>query len=218
MTRKRQDGPAKVAFNAAAGGRVRNGEREEPPTEVTLSCGVVLKFKPVPSLAIREAAMRIQVPEVPKVLMEDKGREEENPNDPDYLLAVAEHKAAVALVANNVILILGTEIGHVPDGMARPEEDGWLDEMQVLGIEFDTESRSARKLAWLKFYAIRTDEDTVKALMGPMRSAGVSEVDVASAIDSFRSDEARPASDGSDGPQDGGDGADVREPDTGASS
>lgn len=218
MPRKRQDGPAKVAFDAATGGRARNGEREELPTEVTLSCGVVLKFKPVPSAAIREAVIRIKAPEVPRVLIEEKGREEENPNDPDYIFAVAEHKAAQALVANDVILLLGTEVASVPESVYAVSDKGWIEELAVVGIEVDGGNAAARKLAWLKFYAIRTDEDTLKALMGPMRSAGVSEVDVAQAIDSFRGDKARPASDGSDGPQDGGDGADVREPDTGPSS
>lgn len=207
-------GAATKAFDAAVGGS--GIAAEEIPTTTTLSCGVVLRFKPVPSLAIREAAMRIVAPTVPMIHIEDKDRDEENPNDPDYQMAVAEYEAAKALVANDVILLLGTEVESVPEGIAALQDQSWVEQLQVLGIEFDTENHSARRLAWLKFYILRTDEDSIKALLGPMRSAGVSEGDVATAVASFRDRTARPASDGA-GLPDNGDGADVPEPDTGTS-
>lgn len=208
-------GAPKKAFEAAVGGS--SVVPEAVPTTVILSCGVVLRFKPVPSLAIREAAMRIEAPQVPVVHMEDKDRDEENPNDPDYLRAVAEYEAAKALVANDVILLLGSDIESVPEGIAALQDQSWVQDLQALGIEFDTENHAARKLAWLKFYILRTDEDSIKALMGPMRSAGVSEVDVAKAMASFRDREERTARNGAELP-DGGDGANVSEPDPGASS
>jgi hypothetical protein len=176
---------------------------------------VVLRFKPVPSLAIREAAMRIEAPAVPTVHIEDKGRDEENPNDPAYKWAVAEFEAARAMVANDVILLLGNEIESVPEDVAAIQDQSWIEDLQAVGIEFDAENRAARKLAWLKFYVLRTDADSLKALMGPMRSAGVGEVDVAKAMDSFRDREERSADNGA-GLPDGGDGADDTEPSAGA--
>ncbi len=214
-TTKARTGASKKAFEAAVGGS--SVAPEAVPTTVTLSCGVVLRFKPVPSLAIREAAMRIEAPAVPVIHLEDKGRDEENPNDPAYLQAVAEFEAARAMVANDVILLLGTEVVSVPEGVAALQDQDWIQDLQLLGIEFDPDHPGARKLAWLKFYVLRTDEDSVKALMGPMRSAGVGEADVAKATASFR-DRAERTADNGAGLPDGADGANDPEPGAGAGS
>ncbi len=214
-TTKARTGASKKSFDAAVGGS--STAPEAVPATTTLNCGVVLRFKPVPSLAIREAAMRIEAPTVPVIHVEDKGRDEENPNDPAYLKAVAEFEAARAMVANDVILLLGNEVESVPEGVAAVQDQSWIEDLHALGIEFDTENRAARKLAWLKFYVLRTDEDSVKALMGPMRSAGVSEVDVAQAMASFRDLQKRAADNGAELP-DSGDGTDDSEPSAGAGS
>jgi hypothetical protein len=213
--RRAKTGASKKAFDAAVGGS--SVAPEAAPTTVTLSCGVVLRFKPVPSLAIREAAMRIEAPAVPTVHIEDKGRDEENPNDPTYKQAVAEFDAARAMVANDVILLLGNDVESVPEDVAAVQEQSWIEDLQAVGIEFDAENRAARKLAWLKFYVLRTDEDSLKAIMGPMRSAGVGEADVAKAMDSFRN-RAERAVDNGVGLSDGGNGADDPEPGAGAGS
>ena len=48
-----------------------------------LSSGVVLKIKPVPPLLIRQAVAKIKRPKPPVIFLEDKGVEEENPDDPE---------------------------------------------------------------------------------------------------------------------------------------
>ncbi|KKM75808.1 hypothetical protein LCGC14_1386490 [marine sediment metagenome] len=214
-TKAKTRAASKKAFDAAVGGS--SAAPEAAPTTVTLSCGVVLRFKPVPSLAIREAAMRIEAPTVPTIHIEDKNRDEENPNDSAYIQAVAEYEAAQALVANDVVLLLGADVEHVPNGVAHLDDDSWVQDLQLLGIEFDPDHLGARKLAWLKFYILRTDDDQVKALMGPMRSAGVGEGDVAKAMDSFRDHTAR-ATDNGAGVPDSADGAEDPEPSAGAGS
>ena len=216
MPTKRKAKASQKAFDAAVGGS--SVAPEAAPTTVTLDCGVVLRFKPVPSLAIREAAMRIEAPAVPLVHIEDKDRDEENPNDPAYKLAVAEFEAARAMVANDVILLLGNDVVlPIPEDVAALDDDSWVRDLQLLGIEFDPDHPGARKLAWLKFYVLRTDEDSVKALMGPMRSAGVGEADVAKAMASFPDREKR-ATDNGAGLPDGGNGVDDPEPSAGAGS
>jgi hypothetical protein len=216
MPTKRKVKASQKAFDAAVGGS--SVAPEAAPTTVTLSCGVTLRVKPVPGLAIREAVMRIEAPTVPMVHIKDKGRDEENPNDPDYVKALAEYAEAKVLVANDVVLLLGSEIvPPIPEDVIPLDDDGWIPNLSYLGIEFDAENPAARKLAWLKFYVLRTDEDQIRALMGPLRSAGVGEADVARAMESFRNRKERAADNGAGLPN-GGDGADNPEPGTGASS
>src|SRR5437016_985353 len=48
--------------------------------------GLVLRLKRVSRLVIVEAGRKIPVPRPPTMYIEEKGREEENPDDPDYIL------------------------------------------------------------------------------------------------------------------------------------
>jgi len=157
------------------------------PMMVQLSSGIVLKVRPVPPLAIRQAVMNVERPRVPIVFIEEKGREEENPDDPGYREALFEYQMATGLVAMKALLLLGTEVDTLPDGMVGPSDDAWLDELQEVGVEVEAKSPRARYLAWLQFYALKTNEDITAAMEGPRKASGITEEDVALAVQSFRS-------------------------------
>lgn len=176
------------ALEAAAQAR-RDGQ--QMPETVELSNGIVFRVKPVPPLAIRQATMRVAKPQVPKVLIKEKDREEENPSDPTYLEEMEAYEEATSLAALDAVLLLGTKVESLPEGIFPDKEDEWVEDLRFLGIEFDTENPRARYLAWLRFYAIGSDEDLVRLLAGPMAMAGVKEGDVAEAVASFRSGTAR---------------------------
>jgi hypothetical protein len=120
-------------------------------------------------------------------MIEDKGREEENPNDPDYKQALLDvsWKRGETVIA--VYLTVGTSIISMPDTMEPMESSNWLETLAFLGVEVP-DSKRARYLAWLKFYVL-SDDDLTKLTQAVMRYSGVTlEVDVQEAQASFRSD------------------------------
>lgn len=156
----------------------------------TLSTGVVLRLKSVPPLAIREASLSIRPPAIPTVYMEDKGREEENANDPDYLQAMNRYALEQLFRVSDVLMLLGTSIvGEVPEGVFGPDSDEWMEPLEALGIALPENVRTnkhVRYLAWLRLYAVRSEQE-VAYLMGRIASlSGVTEVEVQRAAAAFR--------------------------------
>lgn len=210
--------PEQQATAAALAAAAASDEREKPDAErgiQVLSNGIRIRIKAVPPQAIRDAIAAIPVPEVPTTFVESKGREEENPNDPDYQKAVAATEEAQALASQRVAMVLGTELIDVPEGMQRPEDDGWIEDAEWLQLEVPRDDRRARYCAWLRYYAIQTHEDLAKTQSAPLLLASLSEEEVDQAVDTFRRRTPRradnvglpvaPDTDGDRVPDDGGD-------------
>lgn len=150
--------------------------------------GIVLKLSPVPPLAIREAAILTPPPRVPMWISPDKEREEPNPNDPDYLAALDRYSAEQSFRVADTIHLLGTAIEHVPDGIDRPEDDGWIDRLDSLGIKVDRDNPHKRYLSWLRLYAYSSKVDISMVTALTTRLSGVTEEEVQRAAASFRRD------------------------------
>lgn len=159
-------------------------ERGECDT-VTLSTSVVLKIKPVPKFFIFDVTARITKPKPPLVFIENKGREEENPDDPDYQEALEKWVINVASAGNDVALLRGSEIESIPERIPGPDSEDWKNEMEVLGLPMIKNAR-ARYLTWVKAIAAPLDRD-INLLLGEIgRLTGVSEKDVEDAVARFR--------------------------------
>lgn len=193
MAKGRRDEAAEVAAEVA----------EESPAlelqdEITLKNGIRLKLRSVPLFLVQEAASRIKEPEVPIVYNADKERDEENPDNPAYQEAVARVKNDRIEAGMDVMFLLGTELLHVPDGMFRPEDDAWLETLEVLGLSdlVSSPSQKLRYLQWLKFYAFDrgSDMSAVYYIIGA--KSGVVEEEVMKALESFRGGEGRNATNG----------------------
>lgn len=157
------------------------------PTEITLVTGVVLALRPVPPLAIRQAIISVPEPKVPMVRIPDREDLEPNPNDPDYLAALAVRELKQFLVTSEVMLLLGTSVCSVPDNAYGPESDEWVEPMREgLGMEVDTSNKHKRYLSWLRFYAIATERDSFRVLDAVTAMSGVTELEVQRAADAFR--------------------------------
>lgn len=178
------------AFKAATGPPDDSGKKLNT---ITLSSGVVLKMRRVAPLAISDAVARVKEPEVPRIFQEDKGREEENPEHPDYKRAMEKYEETTGLVAMNVLLLMGTSIESIPEELSKPEDEDWIENLEFLEVKIDKDSPKARYLGWLRYYALTSDQDFM-AVMDLARSfAGVKEEDVQAAAKSFPSEEARRA-------------------------
>ena len=174
---------------------VEAGEATEQKSEngrfvVELSTGVKLKIRPVPRHFMYEVTRRFIRPKPPIIFIEDKGREEENPGDPEYAEALERFLSDIANAATDVALLRGTEIEHIPDGIPKPDSKVFREEMELFGMPMLDSSR-ARYLYWIKSIAAPTSED-INDLLGELgRLTGVAESDVEDAVNRFRSVTAR---------------------------
>jgi len=151
----------------------------------TSSNGIVFRFRPVSRLIITDAIRRIKDPKPPLVMDPDKGRMEENPNDPDYVEAVADADYRRGMLAVDVYLSMGTEVVYRPEELESVESTGWSDDLESFGLEIPARGR-ARYVAWVKYYAL-TDEETNTLTLMAMRHGGATlEDDVAEALAGFQ--------------------------------
>lgn len=155
----------------------------------TLASGVVLKVKKVSPLLLRRAVQKVTKPVIPVFHDEDRGRDIENPNDPDYLAALAEYESSQGYASLDMMILMGTELISVPEGMDRPEDTDWVELLRVGGIDPDISSDHARYLSWMQLIAITDMADVQSIAMAVARKTAVREVDVQASLDSFRSNE-----------------------------
>lgn len=195
---KGQQPPIDTRTIEAAAGAINDEEESDGsrPATVTCSNGLVLRVKAVPPYLIQRAAQRITAPKVPKVWMEDKGREEENPADPAYQEALVEYTLLTADAGANVMLGAGTTIEELGPDMEGPDGDEWMETLAYFGVEFDPANRMSRYITWLTCYALPTAGDLQKVVTAVARRTGVSEGEVSDALTAFRDREARGANNG----------------------
>jgi hypothetical protein len=116
---------------------------------------------------------------------EDIGREEENLADPNYLEAYARYQSELSVAVIDTMVLMGTEVESLPDGIYSPEDDGWTRKLRVLKIN-PGEDEMERYLMWVKYYSAASDEDITKIVETVGRLSGVAEEDVSEAITQFR--------------------------------
>lgn len=186
MEDSRLDAQSVLAAEAAT-------EEFDAPSTLTLKSGVVLNLKPVPPLLLRRAMTGIDPPKVPMVFDADRGREIENPNDPDYLHALEAVATAQENAVLGVLILRGTAPSSIPDGFPKPEDESWQEELAVLA-DFNPALGSIplatapqRYLAWIQYVVLTDIEDLVLIGASVARLSGVRELDVGTAMHSFRS-------------------------------
>ena len=178
-------------------------------TEVTLPNGVKLKLQKSPPFALQQAVANLEPPKVP-IWKSPKGRDEENPNDPDYIKALAQYQGQTGQAALNALFLFGVEVVSVPSGMQTIEDTTWSDELAFLDMVVPDDPNSrVRKLMWLKVVAIAQEEYLEEVSNKLFALQGLSEEDIAAAIDSFRGGAAGGSNNGSDPDANSGDGNNV---------
>lgn len=152
--------------------------------EMTLANGIVLELVAFPHEILRRAMRVIERPKPP--LVEINGEQEENPADPDYLQSIDEYDERRMACVIDVLRAKGTRVKTVPEGMQRPEDDGWIEDARIFGVEPDVSSPTRRYLEWLNLYAIDRTYDGVNLQAALLMKYGILESEVAEAIESFR--------------------------------
>lgn len=175
----------------------------------TSSDGLRFQLYKVNPHLIVEAGRQLREPPVPIVFLEDKGRNEENPNDPDYQAALQEFQLERGLLVVNTHLAFGTKLlnaDELPEGKFPVDDPTWAEDLQeTLGIIVPPKGK-ARYLRWLKFHLLDGDDMNEIAAAVMRYSGRVTEADVEQAENSFRDNESGPADQGLSA------GAEVRSP------
>lgn len=172
-------------------------ERRGRYADFTLQNGIVLAMRPIPPLLLQAVSDEFRAPDPPTIWLEDRERHEPNPNDPAYLKEIQRITEAEQLATEDLTLAVGTSVKHVPEGMFKPEDDGWVTQVKFaaklgkLDIEIDTEDEVKRYLAWLRFYALESSTDIVMVRNLSTMLAGIQEGEVDEVIESFRGDPRR---------------------------
>lgn len=158
------------------------------------SRGAVLKLQPVTNMILNNITRERPQPKVPRVFIEAKGREEENPNDPDYLEAMNNYNYEIGMLAIDISVALGTALDlDEPQAvdLIFPQEEEWRAGLIFIGLT-PSELGPARYVDWIKYYAT-TSITELQALHEAVRSLSgyVTESAVQAVEDSFRGDEER---------------------------
>ncbi len=183
---------------------------QQAPT-VTLSNGVKVRIEAPNLFAFSDICREIRdnEPQPPVVHIEEKGREEENPSDPEYLRALERYTANSSERLHNLMLLTGLKVVEVPDGVSALENDEWLDLLKALGLPLP-ENPIDRKIAWLK-YVIVSDVVDLALVSTPLRAMlGIEEKAVANSVNLFRSFTQQPVDNGSESKSDNQNGNRVR--------
>jgi hypothetical protein len=159
--------------------------QEQPKDRYASSNGIVFKLKRVSRMLVVDAGRKIALPKVPRVFIEAKGRDEENPNDPDYINALREAQYLRGMTAVGIVLAFGTEVFTKPESVVAVDEDSWRDDLTELGMEVPDKGK-ARYVSWLKYYALNDDDFNALTEAAFRYSGMVSEEDVKKAAEQFR--------------------------------
>lgn len=180
--------------------------------EYQVSNGIVLAYRPVPPALTNALRMELdaRLPRVPVVWIEDKGRNEENPNDPDYIAALAKAERLNQLAIDDMLCAAGTEVVSVPEGCFQPDDDGWTQTPAIkaairAGLPLDLDDPQKRFVAYVRYYCLATFIDAMVHSQLSVAVQGIREEDVDAAMAAFRgiperdADSGAPAQDGVDG-------------------
>jgi hypothetical protein len=155
---------------------------------VTLSTGVRARVKPVSSKLLDEIARSVPEPAVPKQFIEGKQREEYNPLDPAYQLAVKEANHLRGLRSTEALIMFGIElVDEIPALVEWEPKLRFLERRGMIDLSgYDLVDPLDREFVYKTMIAVATPD-----LMLVSMASGLTEVEVADAMASFQREKVR---------------------------
>jgi len=141
-----------------------------------LSTGVSARIIPVSASLIQEVTSKIKEPKIPMWYNDDKGREEPNPNDPDYLAKLKQAETERGQAAMDAMIMFGIDL---IDGV--PNDKTWLKKLKFIGIEVNQDDEFELEFAYKKYIAVGNSD-----LMAVGRKAGITQEAISQAAKSFQ--------------------------------
>jgi hypothetical protein len=164
--------------------------RPDDEWESTHHPGLIFKLRKMSRMALVEAGRKVIDPKVPVVWIEDKQRNEPNPNDPDYREELSRAAWVRSTTIVNTCLVLGTKLLHQPEELDALDSQEWLEQLDFIGIAVP-EGKYSRYAAWVRYYALDDDELTDLVIHVQRFNGVVTEQDVQQAAEEFKSSETR---------------------------
>jgi len=155
---------------------------------VTLSTGVRARVMPVSSKLLDEIARSVPEPPVPKQFIEAKQRDEYNPLDPTYQLAVKEANHLRGLRTTEALVMFGIElVDEIPALVEWEPKLRFLERRGGIDLSgYDLVDPLDREFVFKTLIAVATPD-----LMLVSMASGLTEVEVADAMASFQREKAR---------------------------
>jgi hypothetical protein len=152
-----------------------------PDNTVCLSSGVMLRAKQANPMLLITVMAAFPRPEPPTQFNSMMGRNMENPDDPDYISRVKAWTMENSNAVLNAFILLGTELVSKPKDVIGPEEDGWLERYEALGLPIKPMNKDWRYLKWVTTIAAVNEKDLelIRDAVGAL--SGVKEADVTAA-------------------------------------
>jgi hypothetical protein len=178
--------------SASVAVQVAKSMRGNIPTEpIKLSTGYWALITPVSAPLIDEASSRVPEPRPPTVFVDDKGREEENPNDPDYLRELERLDVERSMAAIDVIIMMGIDLVNEDGTPYEIDENGkWrkqlkmLQKMGRLNLErYDLKDPDELEFVFKKYIATATADIPMLSSFSGMDAGEIDE-----AVKTFRGD------------------------------
>lgn len=162
-------------------------EQKKDQPDIIEMYGVKARVVTVPVGLIQDALAKIKQPDVPTWFNEDKGRDEENPNHPDYLRDIDEYREKRGLVTTDTLCLFGIDI---EDGWP-PGDTKWLRRLKLM------HKRDSLDLEWvdwddeidLEFLFKRYVLGTSSVIARISAKTGVTQEGIAQAKDGFPGNE-----------------------------
>lgn len=154
---------------------------------VTLNNGIQFEVKAVAAFAVKKKQEELEAtkPKVPIVHIFDDDRDVEVPEDPRYQADLQRWQANMVEATYEALIILGTKLLAVPEGLQAPEAAEWADDLALVGLPVPAKGK-ARYMAWVKYYACADNKDMMTLIRAVNRAVGVTEEDAAQAAAAFR--------------------------------
>jgi len=159
-------------------------ERRDRDEAVILSTGVRARFVPVASSLITDVLSAIKDPPIPVVFIKEKERDEENPNDPEYLKLMREVKEKRDKVSMDTMILFGIELlDEIPEDGAWINKLRYMEKLGHLNLEsYDLTDPIEREFLYKRYIAVSSDD-----LIEILKRSGISEDDIAQAMKTFPS-------------------------------
>lgn len=169
----------------------REIEQQDDPGTFTTTEGVKFRLKKVPRTTFSKVLDKFEAPSPPTIWIEEKGRSEPNPNDPDFLKHMRDFDLESSLGLMMALVMLGSDVIDVPAGVERPEDTDWSETLEVIGFEIPAGGK-ARYAAWVRNVVLVDEENLTKMAAAISHFNGwIKVAEVQQVMNSFRSDEVR---------------------------
>ena len=161
-----------VVSTAPAIVEVAKGIQGDKDEIVTLRSGFRVRIKAVAASLVDQVTAKIKDPPVPMWMNEDKGREEPNYADPQYQTDLQEQSRLRGVAAIDAMVMFGFEL---VDGL--PENERWVRELQLVGIDVNPEDDVEKEFMYKKFIVVTPDDLRLVTDLSGLSSEAIQEAE-----------------------------------------